>query len=296
MYYHAGARHLSVADKELGISFPMLLLYPTEIPARELHFGPLSVKAVLDAPTAGGTFPLVMISHGGGGFHLGYLTLAQFLAEQGYVVAMPEHYKNNRNDNSLNDTDENLQLRPKHISLSVNTLFHDSDMAPHIQADNIAVIGHSMGGYTALALAGGKVWNARRERLNVISDKRIKALVLLAPATEWFTPAGSLDEVNLPVLMLTAEHDDPFFPPGWHRKTADIVIDQLDKSQISFEIVNNSGHLSFLSPFPEAMKKPGYLPAMDPADFDREAFHRKLNREILVFLTQAMSQERPGSE
>jgi predicted dienelactone hydrolase len=47
-------------------------------------------------------------------------------------------------------------------------------------------IGHS-GGYTALALAGGKPWLPARQQIKV-HDPRIKALILMAPAAAYYLP------------------------------------------------------------------------------------------------------------
>jgi predicted dienelactone hydrolase len=70
----------------------------------------------------------------------------------------------------------------------------DNDLAAtHLKPDAVAVVGHSPGGYTAPAVAGG--------------DDRLNALVLLAPATAWFQAEDSLHTVRIPILMLTAEHD-----------------------------------------------------------------------------------------
>jgi predicted dienelactone hydrolase len=142
-----------------------------------------------------------------------------------------------------------------------------------------------MGGYTAQAVAGGTPWNARRERIEVYSDPRVKALVLLAPATAWFTPDGSLQHVTAPILMLTADHDGPFLPPGWHEKTAGIVLSQTRAGQVKFRTVENSGHMSFLIPLPDPMISPDYPPSVDPEGFDRVSFHQELNRETLDFLS-----------
>lgn len=290
MTYFAGVSSLMIEDKELGISFPLFLFYPTTSEPEQLVLEGVNVQAANDAPVAEGTHPLVLISHGTGGFNLGYRTIAEYLAEHGFIVALPEHYKNNRNDNSLENTDENLTIRPRHISLSVDALLIDPRLSHHIEPEHYALIGHSMGGYTALAVAGGTPWNFNRERLDISSDSRVKTLILLAPATEWFSPSGSLKEINLPILMLTAEHDKPL-PAGWHQRTANIVLSQIDENLIEFRVVENSGHFSFLSPFPESRRSPDFLPSTDPEGFNREEFHTELNQEILSFLSDVMVSE-----
>ena len=162
MIYSAGVKFLQIEDKELDISFTAFVFYPTNSEPEQLQLEGVPVQAATDAPVAEGTHPLVVISHGTGGFNLGYRTIAEFLAGHGFIVALPEHYKNNRNDNSLENTDENLLYRPRHISLAVDTLFNTPQLAGYIQPEQYAIIGHSMGGYTALAVAGGRPWNFSR--------------------------------------------------------------------------------------------------------------------------------------
>jgi predicted dienelactone hydrolase len=48
-----------------------------------------------------GTIPLVIISHGNSGSLCCTGRLAAFAAKNGYIVAMLEHYGNNRNNNEL---------------------------------------------------------------------------------------------------------------------------------------------------------------------------------------------------
>lgn len=120
--------------------------------------------------------------------------------------------------------------------------------------------------------------------MDVVHDARVQALVLLAPATAWYTPAGSLANVMVPILMLIAEHDP--YTPSWH---ADLVLDRVpDRSQVTLRVVENAGHFSFLSPFPPHMKNPNFLPSTDPSGFDREAFHKQLPAELCHFLDEKL--------
>ncbi len=286
MKKHAGCCNFEVVDKEKGVRFLLFLMYPTFSPSKSVRIGPFSIQATLGAPVKKGAFPLVVISHGSGGTHLGYLTIAQHLAENGYIVAMPEHYCNNRNDNRLEGTKENLENRPRHISLVIDKLCSDSKFKDHIQKNNTAVIGHSMGGYTALSVAGGSPWTQSREKIEVTPDNRVKGIVLMAPATLWFTPEKSLANVKIPVMMMIAEHD-PYAP----REHADLVLRDIKETQMKFSVIKNSGHFSFLSPFPKSMNHPDFLPSTDPEGFNREVFHSFLKGEILTFLNSVLTQK-----
>lgn len=281
--FFSGSRQLEISDDKLGISFPVLVHYPTHTPSAPTQIGPYTMDVSTDAEIAAGKFPLILISHGNSGSHLIYRTISTCLAQHGYIVAMPEHYGNNRRNNELAHTIENLQYRPRHCSLTIDQLL--KEYGSFIIPEKIGIIGHSFGGYTALALAGGTPRTQTGVSVQVESDSRIKALVLMAPAAAYFYPEGSLSRLNVPILLLIAEHDQ-FTPQQW---TSDIILNRVpDPSQITLRIIENAGHFSFISPFPPAMKKPNFPPSTDPQGFDREAFHRQLPSDILKFLNEKL--------
>jgi len=278
-----GSEQMKIVDKTLNISFPVLIQYPTHEPSTTIAFGPFTMDVSPDAKIIEGQFPLVIISHGNGGSHLVYRTISTHLAKNGYIVAMLEHYGNNRNNNQLENTNENLINRPRHVSLIIDELLSINRFGKSISVNNIAVLGHSMGGYTALVLAGGLPRTREGEKIEVSSDPRVKAIVLLAPGTGWFM--NSLQNVTIPILMLIAEHDQ--ITPRWN---AEIVLNNVpDKAQVTFREVENAGHFSFLSPFPAAMKNSNFLPSTDPEGFDREQFHKQIPAEILEFLNDKLN-------
>jgi predicted dienelactone hydrolase len=286
----AGCRTIEVTDDD-GTPFPMLVLYPSRAPARPEPLGPYVLDVALDAPVDAGRFPLVVVSHGSGGSHLAYRTLAAHLARHGLVVALPRHPRNNRDDDSLAGTHTLLADRPRQLRRTIDRAYADAALAPHLIADAVAVVGHSMGGYTALAVAGGRPTAFAHEMpdrqpraVAVVPDPRVRALVLLAPATPWFMAPGALDAVRVPILLLSAEHD--VHAPAWH---GDVVARGVPAgTPVERRTVPNAGHFSFLSPFPPAMAAPAFAPAHDPPGFDRAAFHEELNAEVLAFLRRVL--------
>jgi predicted dienelactone hydrolase len=282
---------MDVVDDATGGAFPMLVLYPSPAPERGERFGPYVLDVAMDAPVAEGAWPLVVVSHGTGGSHLAYRTLAAHLARRGFVVALVEHPGNNRNDDSLAHTAVNLAQRPRHLRVAIDRLHADPEIGPRLPSDAVAIVGHSMGGYTALAVAGGRPMAFPRESpdgrahpVPVTPDPRVRALVLLAPATPWFMPPDALAGVRVPILMLTAEHDP--HTPSWH---AEIVMGGVpDRARVEHRVVPNAGHFSFLSPFPAAMAGPTFAPAQDPPGFDRVAFHATLAAEVEAFLRRTL--------
>lgn len=289
--FFVGYCEVELVDDHMGVTFPMAVMYPTCTPAKIEKLGFFSLNISKDATPKEGVFPLILISHGSGGSHLGYRTIAHHLACNGFIVGMLEHPGNNRTDNKLVDTVDNLINRPRHLHIAIDWFFDNNNFAMYLKPDSVSIIGHSMGGYTALALAGGQptslpheLPNRHPQKISVTHDHRVKALVLLAPATVWFMAKGALSELNLPILMLTAEKDE---------YTADfqsqIILNGVpDSTKVQHRIVENAGHFSFLSPFPESMTKAEFPPSQDPLGFNRENFHLKLNAEVLDFLLREL--------
>ena len=279
---YVGSFQMIVKDSVKGVEYPVLIHYPTYKISKPTAFGSYTMDVSVNASIIEGKFPLLIISHGNGGSHLLYRTISTYLAKKGFVVAMLEHYGNNRNDNILENTIENLQLRPRHIRLTIDAVLTEFMFCNSIIISKIAVIGHSMGGYAALALAGGIPRTLEGDVVETETDSRVKAIVLMAPGAGWFKNA--LHKVVIPILMFTAEND--FVTPSWN---ADIVLQSVpDAKQVSHKIIANAGHFSFLSPFPEKMKSPTFLPSTDPAGFDRGQFHTQLPVDICKFLQEKL--------
>ncbi|NOX81944.1 MAG: alpha/beta hydrolase [Alphaproteobacteria bacterium] len=249
-------------------------------------FGPYSIDVAKNAPVASENCPLVVISHGNGGSPWVHRDLAAHLAQNGFVVGLPEHIGNSRTDNSLEGTIANLENRPHQLSLCIDGLISDVELKPRIDLKRIGAIGHSIGAYTALAIAGGRPKAGPHEtpdgvtqNVAVHHDKRIQAVALLAPATPWFRAPGALAEVTAPIFMRTGAMDT--ITDGFH---SDIVLNGVsDKSAIDHKTVDNAGHFSFQSPFPEQMTQPGFPPSQDPIGFDRPAYQKILHQEVLEF-------------
>lgn len=281
-----GTRTLDIVDAVQGAVIPTRLLYPTVAASGVEAFGPYALDVAVGAPLEGADHPVVVISHGTGGSPWLYRDLAHHLALSGFVVAMPEHPGNNRNDNHLAGTPALLAHRPRHLRLVLDALDADNAASAPPRA---AVIGHSLGGYTALAVAGGQpsalpneTPDGRAHPVAVIKDPRVRALVLLAPATPWYMATGALAGVDVPVLMYSGERD-ALAPPMF----TDIV--RRDVRELDHRVVPNAGHFSFASPFPPAMTSPSFPPSQDPPGFDRAAYQPLLHAEITAFLRRVLA-------
>ena len=212
---------------------------------------------------------------------------ALFLARSGFAVALIEHPGNSRNDDRLAGTVANLENRPRHVVRVLDAALADALLGPRISRDDVAMLGHSMGGYTALAVAGGNPSSLPHESpegvgrpLAVAHDPRVRALVLLAPATPWFLLEGALSEVDLPILLLTAENDE--YAPAFFGALVERGV--RSPARVEARVVPLAGHFAFVSPFPPAMVRPDFPPSQDPPGFDRAAYQAVLRADVLAFL------------
>jgi predicted dienelactone hydrolase len=194
------------------------------------------------------------------------------LARSGDLVALPRHPGDTLGNNELAQTGDNLRNRPAQLVALLYGLLSDTTLGESIAEEPVIAMGHSMGGYTVLSVAGGQPWTRSREPIPVAHDSRIGALVLMAPACGPFPAPHCLAQVTVPILALTAQHDYLTPDSEIRRALAGIT----EQRQVTIQTVPNAGHFSFLSPFPREMRSAQFEPGMDPSGFDRERFHQWL--------------------
>ena len=269
VYAEGRAVNVSLIDERTGVSIPVTVLLPDD-----------------DA----GSCPLVVISHGNGGSGSIYRVLASHLACAGFIVAMLDHPGNTRGDNGLARTVANLERRPRHLELVIDWAYESSPFAARLEPDTVGLVGHSLGGYTVLALAGGQPTAAKREtggepqEIDVYADDRVKALVLLAPATHYFSEPGALALLRVPILIISAEFDE--YTPAFHAEIVERGVP--DPLLVEHRVIAGAGHFSFLDPFPKAMVSAALPPSQDPPGFDRVAFGTELGAGVATFLRRAL--------
>ena len=286
-----GCRTVEMHDVDSATRFPMNVLYPCSGIEQPERFGPYISNVCMNGPVASGSFPLVVISHGSGGSPHTHRMLGADLARNGFIVAMIEHFGNNRSNNELADTATNLEMRPRHGRAAINWVHADEALRDSLVRDCAAVIGHSIGGYTALVLAGGLPTSVPhdspggvRHSIPVTADARVKSIILLAPATPWFMAPGALRNVRVPILMFTGDSDAQ--TNAMHARWVSEGVRAA--TLVDHRVVQNAGHYSFLSPFPPEMTSPGFAPSQDPPGFDRERFHEQMYLEIRAFLDRTL--------
>ena len=123
-------------------------------------------------------YPLVVLAHGGSAHGVYDIGHANRIASHGYIVAVV-FYGDNRFARPLSNNNQIGFLRPLLTKAVVDSIVNSEAFGQHVEANNIGVSGHSFGGFTALALAGGDI----QANPNSVKDTRVKAAVAAAPWT-----------------------------------------------------------------------------------------------------------------
>lgn len=158
-------------------------------------------------------YPLIIIAHGSEAHGIYDVRHAHSLASHGFIVAVIT-YGDDRTP-QVNQLNPHVAfLRPLLTKAVLDSLLDSETFGPHIDTDNIGITGHSFGGFTALAVAGGPFLG----NTSTVSDRRIKAGVIAAP---WvggnydgndvfaFGPNNTdLDQVSIPIICLFGTRDE----------------------------------------------------------------------------------------
>jgi predicted dienelactone hydrolase len=263
----------------------------------EIDLGNVTVPGVKDCPIAGDKLPLVVMSHGRGGTFLGHYDIAETLANAGFVAATINHPGDTASDMSRSDDLSVFVERPTDIKRLIDFMIGASPAAANIDPGRIGFFGFSRGGYTGLVLLGANPdWTLATtfceqspihicEQIHrkefpaqpLTHDPRIKAAVLVDPLALLFT-ADSLQAIKVPIQLWASERGGDGVTP--HMVAA---LDTGLPIKHEYHVVSNSGHFAFLAPCPPALIKARPELCTDAPGFDRGAFHRQFDAEVLAF-------------
>lgn len=126
-------------------------------PGNPLFVGGLAAR---DAPMRNGLGkrPLIVMSHGTGGAGMQMMWLGRALAARGFIAAAVDHHGNTRAEPSFDPRGFMLVWeRATDISRVIDRLLADPVFGPVIDPAQIGAAGFSLGGYTVIALAGGRI-------------------------------------------------------------------------------------------------------------------------------------------
>ena len=315
----AGWRSINLAASAPDAApITVALYYPTQAPARPIPMGPFTARVAIAAPPDARVKGLIVLSHGTGGTELGHSSLAEALARSGYLVAALRHPGDNWQDRSLlqQSAGRYFSERPQQASRVIDALLRDPEWKDRIERDaqgpRVGAVGHSAGGYTVLALAGGEPDVARLAQhcqanrgadpifcgmgrtgqasmlpvaaaapLPPLFDARVRAVVALAPVGAVFS-AESLARVRIPVALYAAEQDR-FLAPPFH---ADWIARNLQGAEM--HRVANAWHFAFMDAPGTAIPTEDGDIAADPPGFDRKVFLERLGLELPAFFDKAL--------
>lgn len=301
----AGVKLIEIPGRDGSAVLKGAVWTPCASPLGIMRLGRIEVPGVKDCPIAGTGLPLIVISHGGRGWFGGHHDTAAALADAGYVVAAITH--NNEYGRSWR-TD-----RPAEIKHLIDYMLDNWPDRERIDRNRIGFFGFSRGAYTGLVLIGGTP-DFRRfathcrtvpedpvcrplPSTNVPAggsvadpptapftrDPRIKAAVIAAPLGIVFSPEG-LGDVSVPVQLWRPEHDELLI----HPYNAEAVYEGLNKAP-DYRVVPNAGHFVILAPCTAVQARVAPKLCIDRAGFDRRAFHKMLNAEIVSFFRQHLA-------
>jgi len=224
--------------------------------------------AVSGAKAAGGKHPLVIISHGYSNNPAMMTWLTENLASKGYVVAAIHHRDPNPFVVSPTTRAAPNFNRPRDIVFVASAL--RAVLGDLIDADNVALIGYSQGGYGVLTaggasldpagpnmdlVAGGwlKTFARGRAQADAMALKGVKAVVALAPAggaprSAW--GAEGLAALTAPLLLIHGDSDATVdYKTGALAVFAGAV--NSDRTLLTYK---QAGHSIALNPAPSEMR------------------------------------------
>jgi len=272
----SGAETVQVNDPKHGRAFDVSVWQPEEPSAR-----------------------LVVISHGFDGDRTSHGDLAQRLVSDGFVVAAPTHPDRGGLEDGNPELDP-LVLRPRHLQLTID---HIAQANP-VPVDDVTVVGHSLGGYSALRLAGATPTEdeleahcgnhrddqilcspSARSRISSLvagpltaPEPTVDRMVLLAPGYGPLFSDAELGDLQIPAMTVRANDD------------AELVGNQVERLQqtladsVSVEV--DGGHYVFLRTCTPAEQDD--LPEIceDLDGVDRTAVQADLAPQLINFMNQ----------
>lgn len=319
-----GFRKMAVPETAQNRALEVAVWYPTDDSRQNATLigdNPafVGVSARVDAPPQPGRHPLVVLSHGYGGNWTNEQWLAADLAAHGYVVAAANHPGTTSRDLAPPGAVK-LWRRPGDVSRVIDALNADARLSPSLAPQRAAVIGHSLGGWTAVALAGGRFDPQRfaksckahpemaacgREigasQLGVddlaalsrsLADDRVQAIVTLdLGLSQGFDPA-SLAAMTTPALVIAAGPGDARMPVALESR---YLADQMPAATTRYAAINDASHFSFLNvckvdavPLLEANRPGDGMICRDGDGRDRATIHRQVASLVSRFLNTIM--------
>ncbi|MEX3776560.1 alpha/beta hydrolase family protein [Pseudomonas sp. MYb118] len=265
----------------------MVVWYPasTTAPAQLIDDNPVfvSASAVRDAPPTSGEHPLVVLSHGYRGNWSNQMWLASALAERGFIVAAVNHPGSTTHDRSPQAAAQ-LWQRPVDLRRAIEAVIAQPEHFGSVSPARIAVVGHSLGGWTAMEIAGVRFDPERFDRdckvhaklsscsvyqqMNTASTPQARAQLAADMRYKAVTAVVSLDlglsrgmtdtslaALTVPTLVIAAGAPSEDLPA--QLESANLV-KRLPRATTRYVEISDATHFSFMS-----ICKPGAIEMLE---------------------------------
>lgn len=272
----AGVQQIVVPSEERGTDLDVTVWYPASSGGDAVVLGENvffeGTPAMRDAPISDGEFPLILLSHGAGlaGRAEAMSWIATPLAEKGFVVVAPTHPGNTGPDRSAAETMK-LWRRPTDLSATLDAIERDAAFRPHIDSEKIGVLGLSMGGNTALLVAGARLdpellasycdtndrnaslcdWVRRSGvDLHVMAkeaagrdnkDERVRFVMAIDPAPADVFSAETFSDISTPVALVNLGSEADIPATAQASTIADVIPDA------DYEAIEDASHFSMFA-------------------------------------------------
>jgi predicted dienelactone hydrolase len=277
-------------------------------------------SAALDAPPAAGARrPLILLSHGNGGAASGLAWLGTALAARGFIVVAVNHPGNTAAEDTTVDGFSLFWLRAVDLSAIIGAVLDDKTLGSLVDPARIGAAGHSYGGYTVIAAAGGiadpslleafcrspaadalckppEVLEMRKKRLARLSsdpdfrqryseagksyrEERIRAIFAMAPGPGPVFTQDSLGKISIPVAIVAGSADELTPPSSGAEALAKAI------PNATLKLFPHAGHFVFLGSCTRIGRAFMRAPCGDPDGTDRDAVHAETIRLALDFFT-----------
>jgi dienelactone hydrolase len=257
--FRVGVRTLEARDQSRNRLFPCELWYPAARSYRGQDLDPISQdcftprpggterrqQAVRDVAARPGVFPLIIFSHYSGGHRRASTFLCTHLSSHGYVVAALDHSEGIAPELARREGETEEQRKARWQAVIASRVPDVRFLLDHvlqsgawnsearIDPARIGIVGHSFGGWTALATPE--------------IDQRIRAVVALAPGGNSNPRPGILPVTltfqygrDVPTLYLVAENDVPLPLTGMYE------LFERTTSTKQMTILRRADHLHFI--------------------------------------------------
>lgn len=177
-------------------------------------------------PERGGSFPVIVLSHGTFSSGKKYDRVATHWAARGYVVILPDHIDANFGFVPKKDEDmyEVRRTRVADMSRVVDALDEIEARVPALQErmsrDRLIAAGHSFGTQVAMLVTGLRIKNPTNDVITETDEKRFSLLILLSdPGKMALMPEETWKGSTVPTFLATGSEDYGLMGDG--RRPAD---------------------------------------------------------------------------